>query len=188
LSRRLAVVLAVAAALSFALLAQLATAAMLRADRTLGISSGSGSVILERPPPRKTLPRRAAVPGSFEQWTTVLSADFESASWPSGSRWQVFDDSGAEAGEYFWANRCSGHESARSAWAFGGGANGRSLGKRASYPALAESWMVAGPCDLAWAPSPGRALTPSAGRHERVPLGWMPARDEPRGGRRRPGL
>ncbi|HRA19785.1 MAG TPA: VWA domain-containing protein [Anaerolineae bacterium] len=79
---------------------------------------------------------------------TLLSENFESATWPSGTSWRVFDDNPAATGEYYWSNRCSGHHSNRSAWAVGSGANGRLLNCGSSYPHQTDSWMVYGPLDL----------------------------------------
>jgi len=81
------------------------------------------------------------------QWTTIFQETFESPSWPT-SGWWVRDRDGATNGEYYWANRCPGRNSARSAWAVGGGANGTSLACGANYPNLVDSWMIYGPVDL----------------------------------------
>lgn len=88
------------------------------------------------------------------QGTARMSEDFESVTWPAGTPWTVFDNTGAAGGEYTWANRCAGHHTARSAWAIGGGANGRLLGScSATYPENLDSWMVYGPIDLSDASS-----------------------------------
>lgn len=79
---------------------------------------------------------------------TLLGEDFESGTWPAGTAWRLFDDNPAATGEYYWSNRCSGHHSARSAWAVGAGANGRLLNCGAGYPHQADAWMVYGPLDL----------------------------------------
>ncbi len=80
-------------------------------------------------------------------WITVTSENFESASALSG--WNVFDDSGATGGEYFWARRnCQAHTGSYSGWGVGGGANGSGLGCGANYPNDANSWMVYGPFSL----------------------------------------
>jgi len=74
------------------------------------------------------------VPLSPGQWTTILSEDFENASWPTGSGWVVADNNGADWGWYYWENRCPGHNSSLSAWGFGGGADGSTLSCGAEYP------------------------------------------------------
>lgn len=79
---------------------------------------------------------------------SILSEAFESATWPSGTAWRLFDDNPAATGEYYWSNRCSGHHSPRSAWAVGAGSNGRLLPCGGSYPHQADAWMVYGPLDL----------------------------------------
>lgn len=84
----------------------------------------------------------------LSQSVVRLSEDFESATWPSGTDWRVVDNNGSEGGEHTWANRCEGHHSARSAWAVGGGANGRLLACTANYPDYAASYMIYGPVDL----------------------------------------
>ena len=91
------------------------------------------------------------VPLSPGQWTTILSEDFE-GTWPTGN-WVVGDNDVPPElnGEYYWANRCSGYNSALSAWGIGGGANGSGLSCGASYPNLANSWMIYGPVDLSQA-------------------------------------
>jgi len=90
-------------------------------------------------------PAKALVPA---QGTVLLDEDFESATWPAGTPWSTFDNTDATGGEYFFANRCTGFNSARSAWAIGGGASGRSLTCGATYPENLDSWMVYGPLDL----------------------------------------
>ena len=97
-----------------------------------------------------TRPVRPAddVPSAPAEWTTIFEENFESTAWPASSGWSVFDDDGTTGGEYYWANRCSGRASARSAWAVGGGASGRGLACGATYPCCNESWMIAGPFDL----------------------------------------
>jgi len=72
------------------------------------------------------------VPLSTAGWTTILYENFE-GTWPSAG-WRTFDDDGATNGEYYWANRCAGHYSNRSAWGIGGGAQGSSLDCGAVYP------------------------------------------------------
>lgn len=88
------------------------------------------------------------VQGPDQTGLTLLSEDFESAIWPSGTAWRLFDDNTAASGEYYWSNRCSGHHTPRSAWAVGAGTNGRLLNCGASYPHQADAWMVYGPLDL----------------------------------------
>lgn len=82
---------------------------------------------------------------------TLLSESFESATWPSGTAWRLYDDNPAASGEYYWSNRCSGHHTPRGAWALGAGASGRLLNCGASYPHQADAWMVYGPLDLSTA-------------------------------------
>jgi len=83
----------------------------------------------------------------MDQSTVIWSEDFEGA-WPA-SNWRVYDDDGATNGEYFWANRCAGRASTRSAWGLGGGASGGLLTQcLANYPDGVKSVMVYGPLDL----------------------------------------
>jgi len=122
--------------------------------------SGSGSVLLDQGEyrlPDEVL-ARAPLPavGDIERessavpdaWETVFQEDYESASWPAGGTWSVYDDDAAVNGEYYWSNRCSGRGSARGAWAVGGGSSGVLLPCGATYPNHAQSYMIAGPFDL----------------------------------------
>ena len=81
-------------------------------------------------------------------WSAVFSENFESTSWPASGGWSVFDDDRTTGGEHYWANRCSGRASTRSAWAIGGGPSGGFLSCGTTYPPNAKSWMIAGPFDL----------------------------------------
>ena len=83
------------------------------------------------------------------QSTALITEDFENTSWPTGTLWRTFDNNGAEHGEYYWKNRCTGHHTARSAWAIGEGASGRSLACGATYPENLDSYMIYGPFSLA---------------------------------------
>jgi len=114
-----------------------------------GYGSGSGSLSL--PADQRLTGEPILVPLASAGWTTVLSENFE-GTWPSAG-WYVFDNDSPPStyGEYYWANRCSGHNSTSSAWCIGGGANGSSLSCGASYPNLANSWMVYGPLNLSQA-------------------------------------
>lgn len=110
------------------------------------LRAGPVSVAGMEAPPR--LDRGGPAISVDQTGLTLLSEAFESVTWPAGTAWRVFDDNPAATGEYYWSNRCSGHHSPRSAWAVGGGANGRLLNCGASYPHQADAWMVYGPLDL----------------------------------------
>jgi uncharacterized protein YegL len=109
--------------------------------------SGRASMVRRLPVPerRAVRPLRAQASLSPDQ-TVVMSENFEGV-WPS-TGWRVFDLDGATNGQYYWSNRCSGRNSARSAWGVGGGANGSSLSCGDSYPNHLQSWMIYGPFDL----------------------------------------
>lgn len=83
------------------------------------------------------------------QSTVLFNEEFENGAWPSGTPWRTLDNNGATYGEYTWKNRCTGHHSARSAWAIGEGANGRLLSCGAVYPENLDSYMIYGPFSLA---------------------------------------
>lgn len=116
---------------------------------------GTGSGTLWRPlaPSQQGRSNAIRIPLSPDQWTTILSENFEGTWPPPASNWMVFDNDNPPStnGEYFWANRCAGRNSTRSAWGIGGGANGHALACGASYPNLLDSWMVYGPMDLSQA-------------------------------------
>jgi len=115
-----------------------------------GYGSGSGSLSL--PAGQRLTGEPIRVSLSAAGWTTVLSENFE-GTWPS-TNWYVFDNDSPPStnGEYYWAKRnCLAHAGSYSAWGIGGGANGSSLACGASYPNLANSWMVYGPIDLSQA-------------------------------------
>ena len=81
-------------------------------------------------------------------WTTLLSEDFEGA-FPG--QWDVFDNNGADFGEYYWAKRdCKVYAGSYSGWAVGGSPSS-SLACGALYPDNADSWMTRGPFSLAGA-------------------------------------
>lgn len=111
---------------------------------------GGPRVSLRRAPsPVDAAPPR---PLGLDAWVTLLLEPFDGI-WPAGSTWRAFDDNGAEGGQYFWANRCVGVGNlGRSAWAIGGGADGQLFTQcNATYPDHLESWMIAGPLNLAGA-------------------------------------
>ncbi len=112
-----------------------------------GNSADAPEGTVDQRPARPAQPVEFA-PSAPDEWSTVFSENFESTSWPTGTVWSVFDDDGTTGGEYYWANRCSGRASVRSAWAVGGGASGSGLACGATYPCCNESWMIAGPFDL----------------------------------------
>jgi hypothetical protein len=99
-----------------------------------GRGHGSGSGSLSLPAGQRLTGEPIRVPLSTAGWTTVLSENFE-GTWPSAN-WYVFDNDSPPStyGEYYWANRCAGHNSSRSAWGIGGGAQGSSLACGATYP------------------------------------------------------
>ncbi|RME86179.1 MAG: hypothetical protein D6775_00800, partial [Caldilineae bacterium] len=136
---------------------------------TVLASAGPATLVADSPPERGMGPVNGPVDISLDRanlivfsapelpvateigQSVILSEDFE-GTWPAGS-WQAFDNDAATNGEYFWANRCAGHNSSRSAWAVGGGAQGSSLTCGGFYPDNADSWMVYGPFDLTQATS-----------------------------------
>ncbi len=108
--------------------------------------SGLGRLELEIDPAMLASQQSIDVELGPDQWQTVLSENFE-GTWPTGN-WQVFDGDDATNGEYYWSNRCTGKNSARSAWAVGGGANGSSLSCGDHYPNNADSVAIYGPLDF----------------------------------------
>jgi len=77
---------------------------------------------------------------------TIMQEGFE-GSWPTG-RWEVFEDSDTDGGEFFWGVRdCRAFGGSHSIWAVGGGRNGSAL-SCTLYPNNAFSWAVYGPFDL----------------------------------------
>lgn len=99
------------------------------------------------------VPAGLAAPAGLAVTTTVMSENYE-GTWPAGS-WQTSDRNGATDGEYTWAtSNCRGHQSSRSAWGMGGGANGRQIAScSANYPEGLASGMTFGPIDLSRATS-----------------------------------
>jgi Zn-dependent metalloprotease len=99
------------------------------------------------PTPTRTpsaTPTQTATPSC---WVTIAGQDFEGA-FPGA--WEVFDNNGANHGEYYWAKRnCRAFASGYSGWAVGGGANGSALSCASNYPNDADSWMIYGPFSLA---------------------------------------
>lgn len=83
-------------------------------------------------------------------WQVIVHEDFE-GDFPTGL-WQIHDGNGSAGGEYFWAKRdCKPSENdggAYSAWAVGGGDDGRNLACGQNYRDSANSWMIYGPFDL----------------------------------------
>jgi hypothetical protein len=80
-------------------------------------------------------------------WSTILWEDFEGQPQPG---WSFSDKNPGVGGEYWWARQ--GYRaywgSSYSAWAVGGGADGRNLAYGANYPDNANSWMLYGPFSL----------------------------------------
>ncbi|MBK6770203.1 MAG: hypothetical protein IPG72_14570 [Ardenticatenales bacterium] len=116
-----------------------------------GNTAPTGSTV-RRPAGGDVASPDAAAPDALlapAQSTALITEDFENTSWPTGTLWRTFDNNGAEHGEYYWKNRCTGHHTARSAWAIGEGASGRSLACGATYPENLDSYMIYGPFSLA---------------------------------------
>ena len=89
---------------------------------------------------------QSATVNSAVGWTTIVSTDFEET-WPGP--WDVFDNTGATAGEYYWGKRnCRAYAGSYSGWVVGAGAQGSTLSCGDNYPNEAESWMVYGPFSL----------------------------------------
>ncbi|MSP13596.1 MAG: VWA domain-containing protein [Chloroflexi bacterium] len=111
-------------------------------------ATGSGSVRLPAGRERLLAGPPIRLPTGTDAIITLLSENFEGA-WPSAN-WTVFDNDvpSTSNGEYYWANRCAGRNSSRSAWAIGGGANGSGLTCGANYPNLVDSWTIYGPIDF----------------------------------------
>ena len=149
LARRLAAVTLLACVLVVA--SDRSGLAQARAD---GAPRGSGWAAMRLPTPLAATAPAVALPGNGQpgadgllQSTVLMTEDFE-GTFPSQG-WTVFDNDETANGEYFWANRCTGAGSQRSAWAVGGGANGRLLSTcQAPYPPYADSWMAYGPLDF----------------------------------------
>jgi hypothetical protein len=120
-------------------------------DALAAVSATAQSTVTISPRVRvPILLKNSGGPTPPPSWTTIASEDFESASALSG--WNVFDNTGATGGEYFWARRtCNPHAGSYSGWGVGGGANGSGLACGANYPNDADSWMVYGPFSLAGA-------------------------------------
>jgi hypothetical protein len=99
-----------------------------------GAGHGSGSGSLQLPAGQQLTGEPIRVPLAAAGWTTILSENFE-GTWPSGN-WHTFDNDSPPStnGEYYWANRCVGHNSGRSAWSVGGGADGLGLTCGTTYP------------------------------------------------------
>lgn len=75
-------------------------------------------------------------------WVTIASQNFE-GTFPGA--WAVFDDNGANYGEYYWGKRtCRPYAGSYSGWGVGGGAQGSALSCGSNYPHNAASWMVYG--------------------------------------------
>lgn len=86
--------------------------------------------------------------GTVDGWQIIFQEDFE-GSFPGS--WTVFDDLDGY-GDYHWAKRnCRSFAGNHSAWAVGGGADGRALPCGSIYPDSAMSWMIYGPFNLAGA-------------------------------------
>jgi murein DD-endopeptidase MepM/ murein hydrolase activator NlpD len=79
-------------------------------------------------------------------WQIITSQDFE-GDFPGS--WVVYDDNGADYGEYEWSQRnCRPYAGSYSGWGVGGGDQGTSLSCGSDYPHDTDSWMVYGPFDL----------------------------------------
>lgn len=96
------------------------------------------------------LPALAGPHAYYEGWQVFFADDFEST-FPGD--WDVYDESGADGGEYLWGTTAYTFTSAdTSVWAVGGGANGSLLNPSTdTYPNNVDSWLVYGPLDLSYA-------------------------------------
>lgn len=80
-------------------------------------------------------------------WVTVAGQNFEGA-FPG--EWAVFDNNGANYGEYYWGKRnCRPYAGSYSGWGVGGGDQGSTLSCGSTYPHNTDGWMVYGPFSLA---------------------------------------
>lgn len=149
--RFIGLVLIVATALFLSLLpgSQQATADPAQQGESRGTGRGTGEIQLPAGREQLAGAEPIQIPLTPNQWTTLLSENFEST-WPT-TGWEVFDNDNATHGEYYWANRCPGRNSSRSAWSIGGGVNGSSLSCGAVYPHLLDSWATYGPVNLSQA-------------------------------------
>jgi predicted outer membrane repeat protein len=95
-------------------------------------------------PINSSFPKAEPKPQVINNWTTILSEDFE-GDFPGP--WQLFYDGPAV---YSWGKRsCRPFEGSYSGWALGGGTNGAVLNCSSNYPNNATGWMVYGPFSLA---------------------------------------
>jgi hypothetical protein len=86
----------------------------------------------------------ASPPGEIE----VMKEDFETRFPNPSSLWMVFDNDGAENGEYYWgADDFNPYQGEHSAWCARSGANGLDP-ENNNYPNNCNSWMVHGPFSL----------------------------------------
>jgi hypothetical protein len=85
------------------------------------------------------------------EWTTILDEDFSGAFPPAG--WSMVDGNGPTGGDVRWDRESYlAHSASYSAWAAGGGANGRDPAL-SGYPNQVLSYLIYGPFSMAGASS-----------------------------------
>lgn len=107
--------------------------------------TGTATPTATRTPTPTSTPTPTAT-STPNEWTTILSEDFE-GSFPGS--WNLQDDK-TGYGEYYWGQRsCETYNaSGNSGWAVGAGADGQNLLCGANYPDNVDAWMIYGPFSL----------------------------------------
>jgi hypothetical protein len=95
------------------------------------------------PKPTNTATPTPTATATPNEWSTILSEDFE-GDFPGS--WAVFDDQPLNEAYYWGKRNCEPNNGSNSGWAVGAG--GTSLSCGSVYPNHVDAWMIYGPFDL----------------------------------------